>query len=822
MKGKRPGPGTEHAQSSGAPQIESANEITDEGAFSQAAGSSFVSVTGRNLWHKRKGRGRASNRTAADNSTRASNEPSMTPEILRASELSEASKPSAHIESHTNHSPTTPSMHQPTHQPTHDPSNDSSHNPKPTNESTHNVVKNAVSHWIRFTRVQIALRARNEKLKREALLKWRASRLMRWRQYIRATVQHRMATCLVFWRVWNMRIQIAKLDQANMDAAKSRANQTLVRTTLNYWLMYNDHRRIQNLKKRFALNSREPMLSTRGFKLWRDKFRFRRKIQLMDQQSIQFDSKRTLEHLSILKGWCIKAELFHDNLTAQRTFRHWKTRYHTSMHSKEALVLRPAVDHHKNHLLRQYLKEWVDFKKKEQSAKELERRAIEWDRKRILNSTFKQTLRKYTFNAIKRKMETLAHENWKFSVLEKLFQKWMDSCQERFRERLHAKKIERFRKQLLTRRYFEALAKNADIAFMERQKEQRAVIHHNRQTALKSLRAWKTFAHTNNERALSKRAAVRFSYLNLLQKAVTLGALLNWKKYVHERKIFREHVAQFAQSFNRRRIAAAFLVWKCKTCVAVQARKEQQEMEKQKDRNILRKVLQAWQIYTSERVVLKTQIDIRVSEIQSLLTAARVRRCFRQWIIYHDMMAAKALKTASADLFYVDSTRRKAFRVWKSRLSQSLTFKRNISIAEDHFNARLIKCSFGKWLQPKGVRVNWKTVYAARHITPVLHWSQTLSRSVLQAWRAHSKQEKQNYILLEQARGWKQELATRDGVMYWMLGVDVVRKVREGYQAAESFRTNQLELKKVKKFALRWRAKTVASKKAIRQHGGYG
>ncbi|TPX67276.1 hypothetical protein CcCBS67573_g07568 [Chytriomyces confervae] len=854
-------PGKEHeAQSSTVPQIERANG----GAFSQAAGSSFVSVTGRNLWHKRKGRGRASNKTAADNST--SNESLTAPEILQASGPSEAFKSDELDPKHTTRPTANPSTHQPVHQPTHesshDTSNDSSYDNKPTNQPIrNNIIKAAVSHWIRFTRVRIALRARNEKLKRDTLLQWRGYRLMRWRQNIRATVQHRMATCLVFWRVWNMRIQIAKLDQANMETAKSRgdfylivnstlystlidindtANLTLVRTTLNYWLMYNDHRRIQNLKKRFALNSRESMLSTRVFKLWRDKFRFRRHIQLLDQQSIHCESariskshfshwlsalrkrreldakvdrmkarldrisldqtfsawkeflramkrkhdmreiaeghllnhvrtvcmdrwkfryaskirqaelqqiaksfcrntklkfvfqswmkgaelsrqnrvngsiaaahqiiqlkKRTLQHLSILKGWRVKAEIFHDNLTAQQAFQHWKMRYHTSVHAREALILLPAVDHHKNQLLRQCLKSWIDYTNKEKSEKELERRAIEWDRKCILNSTFKHISRKYTFNAIKRKMEILAHENWKFSVLEKLFHHWMESCQERFRDRLHSKKIERFRKQLLTRRYFEALAKNADVAFMERQKE----------------------------------------------------------------------------------------------------------------------VLQAWQIYTSDRVMLKAQIDIRVSEIQSLLSAARVRRFFRQWIIYHGMMAAKALKKASADLICVDSTRRKAFGVWKSRLAQSLALKRNTSLADDHFNSRLMKCSFGRWLQPKGVNIDWKATYAARHITPVLHWSQTLSRSVFRAWRAQSKQEKQNAALLQEARGWKQEIFTRDGVMYWMLGADVVRKVREGYQAAESFRTNQLELKKVKKFALRWRAKTAASKKTSRRHGGYG
>ncbi|KAJ3248316.1 hypothetical protein HDU77_008158 [Chytriomyces hyalinus] len=138
---------------------------------------------------------------------------------------------------------------------------DSSHVSNLNNQSTHNnIVKDAVSHWIRFTRVQIALRARNEKLKRETLLKWRGYRLMQWRQ---------------------------------MDAAKSRANLTLVRTALNYWFMYNDHRRIRNLKKRFALNSRESMLSTRVFKLWTDKFRFRRQIQLLDLQSIHCESART-------------------------------------------------------------------------------------------------------------------------------------------------------------------------------------------------------------------------------------------------------------------------------------------------------------------------------------------------------------------------------------------------------------------------------------------------------------------------------------------------------------------------------------------------
>ncbi|KAI8830344.1 hypothetical protein BJ741DRAFT_712269 [Chytriomyces cf. hyalinus JEL632] len=761
MQGKRPVPGKEdEAQTSAAPQIESAKESSANGdAFSQAAGSSFVSVMGRNLWHKRKGRGRASNKAAANSSTL--NESLTPPEILRASQPKSDELDAKHTTRPTANPSTHQPVHQPTHESSHDTSNYSSYDSKPTNQSFHNnIIKAAVSHWVRFTRVQIALRARNEKLKRDALLKWRGYHLMRWRQNIRATVQHRMATCLVFWRVWNMRIQIAKLDQANMDTAKNRANLTLVRTTLNYWLMYNNHRRIQNLKKRFALNSRKSMLSTRVFKLWRDKFRFRRHIQLLDQQSIHFEStriskshfshwllalrkrreldakvarskaklgrisldqtfsawkeflramkrkhdmrgfqifsvqkavmltdvatlasqKRTLQHLSILKGWRIKAELFHDNLTAQKAFQQWKTRYHTSIRAREALILLPAADHHKNHLLRRCLKSWVEYKNQEKSDKELERRAIEWNRKRILDSSFKHISRQYTFNAIKRKMEILAHENWKFSILEKLFHHWMESCQERFRERLYSKKIERFRKHLLTRRYFEALAKNADIAFMERQKE--------------------------------------------------------------------------------------------KTHAAVQARQLQQEAEKQKDRNTLRK-----------------------------------------WIIYHDMMAAKALKKASADLFCVDSTRRKAFGVWKTRLSQSMSLKVSLlTLLTIEFTA-LIRIPFVP------------AEYLTRRQSLQLKADEMFISKMASTKR--SKDRLEDYLrrtphnsstLLEPDI----ELATRDGVMYWMLGVDVVRKVREGYQAAESFRTNQLELKKAKKFALRWRAKTAASKKTSRRHGGYG
>ncbi|ORY48091.1 hypothetical protein BCR33DRAFT_58443 [Rhizoclosmatium globosum] len=74
------------------------------------------------------------------------------------------------------------------------------------------------------------------------------------------------------------------------------------------------------------------------------------------------------------------------------------------------------------------------------------------------------------------------------------------------------------------------------------------------------------------------------------------------------------------------------------------------------------------------------------------------------------------------------------------------------------------------------------------HVTPVLHWSQTLTRRAFTSWRTYIQTRRSKASLMTSAETWRQETTMRDACVMWMIGADKLRRVREGWRAEERVR----------------------------------
>ncbi|KAI8610456.1 hypothetical protein BC830DRAFT_1145723 [Chytriomyces sp. MP71] len=552
-----------------------------------------------------------------------------------------------------------------------------------------------------------------------------------------------------------------------------------------------------------------------------------------------------LSHWSSVNVWMSSARAFDVKQTYKRAWKLWKFKAHTSLVAKEMQELEPGILQNKKRILIKCARAWTLFVALEKSERELEFKAVRFDRARILTNMFRFMRDRYALNSLKRRMESLAEENWRLNALSGLFIKLRDLCQERYWERVNIKKVERFRRLLLIRKYFDAIAKNADQEALDRENEQLATIHHNRVVALKALQGWRFVASTATQQALAKRTAVRVHYLGLLSRVLTrwmrslarrqrerflmqlaasryeraraLEMIRLWKKHVDDSKLFRAAVVRHQQVRQVVRLKGLFEAWRERLVKSTSEREAKAEIYRLRNLELLSKVMQAWQLFTSDRVIRRAEIDVQVSEVESALLISRARRCFKHWVIYHDMKSDKKLRAVTAQVFRLSRLTNRAFLRWSVRLRQRVWDKTNDAVADQHLAMVLSRKHMTHWMNQ---RPDWSRVHFEINMRPLLHWSRQLMQTSFRAWHHHAAQQKRLAQALKDAEGWRQELALRDGLAFWMLGADQLRRMRDGYRVAEALKTTRSEVDKVRRFAVRWRAKTLAARAARRAEAG--
>ncbi|KAI9352893.1 hypothetical protein BDR26DRAFT_850022, partial [Obelidium mucronatum] len=619
--------------------------------------------------------------------------------------------------------------------------------------------------------------------------------------------------------------------------------------SFDHWLLLRAHRLKLHQYQSDAEEFYDQAQLRRAYLIWKqaaqESQKERESLHLAKEHRINQIKKATLLRLNTFNKWKQVADNTCNHWRLRVSFAKWRIRLVSSQLEKEKKYMEPGKIHYENHLKTMVLESWQHYVTLEKAERIQEQQAIDFHRHSLLATSFRKFHHRYAIRRVQRDMEKLAHESHRLNTLQKSFTNWINRAQDEYRERRNIRKVERFQKKLLLRKCFNAIARNADLEAIERENENIAVVHHNRTIALKSLHGWRYVASIANERAIARRSAIHHLYITVLNRCMSkwvssviarqrerflmdlaamrhdksnmLRALRAWKQYTSESKNYRHAVSMFLESIERGNLRRAWDEWKSKLNQALEKKRVLERQRKEEEHKLVDKVFKAWNIYTTDRVVRRNEIQTRISHVEGALLQARVRRCFQNWVTYHSLKTEKKLRDTTACLLRKKNILAKSLKGWKRKHELQKREKKNNALAIEFHETRLQKVVFCSW---KSRNVDWRQVYHKTYILPVQHYTRRVIKIAFDAWKVYIQTRRKKAALMKEAEGWRQELTLRDGAILWMKGAQNLRKMREGYRVQESFRNVEKEVLKVRKFALRWRAKTIASREKRRMQPG--
>jgi len=104
-------------------------------------------------------------------------------------------------------------------------------------------------------------------------------------------------------------------------------------------------------------------------------------------------------------------------------------------------------------------------------------------------------------------------------------------------------------------------------------------------------------------------------------------------------------------------------------------------------------------------------------------------------------------------------------KIHNIKYKYNVLFKSNDSKADKFYNKNLIKKYFGQWKEKK---TDWHVIYNHYHIQPIIYWSLTLSKKVLEGWKQYSKQKSNMRKRMADAEKWKIDNDLKKGIVTWI------------------------------------------------------
>lgn len=109
-------------------------------------------------------------------------------------------------------------------------------------------------------------------------------------------------------------------------------------------------------------------------------------------------------------------------------------------------------------------------------------------------------------------------------------------------------------------------------------------------------------------------------------------------------------------------------------------------------------------------------------------------------------------------------------------------------------------------------RSDWAQLYEHRYQQPILYWGLHRTRKTFRAWRSYIQEKRELKERIKEAMGWKKERTMRKVAVQWLQVADHIQKSRAEKAMMDQAALTVESLRKVQKFAFRWRAKTLSSR----------
>ncbi|KAJ3145615.1 hypothetical protein HDU89_006979 [Geranomyces variabilis] len=618
--------------------------------------------------------------------------------------------------------------------------------------------------------------------------------------------------CKLAISAWKAYVTVRQRKEHQLQAGLVLRNRHLAALVLKRWLARSrDIKQESNLEK-LGAHHYAAVAFRKCVAVWRERCAISAAARMMTVElEAELDRARLLR---VLHSW---KKLLRDTARADKQYvatlqgsllSYWRRHAALRTRSRELLEVKAGVEHFGRRITAITFAEWKGF--------------VDWQR---------------TQRSMLRNAELFAARAQKA----RHFRAWRAVLAAAVDDRMTANRGRALHDDLLLSRTLHTLRDYARGRIADRENLALAIRHRNRHIARTALHAWWMFADEASQRMAMWRAAVRHAYQVRVARAWAVwrvkaanqhatrvkwrmagahaervsarNCLLGWRTVIKARETFRALFREFAMRHYGELLRNVFGIWRVRLQESKDDKLELHRIQSWRVRKVAINSLTKWREYVKLKIWQRKYDEAMYGQATAILKAARLRVALRTWVIRLRVRKFAAAMAARADAFRIRGQLTGAFGVWRCLRAHRRWERKSARKAEKFRRACVVRSAFSVW---HSQRTDWNAIYTARVAVPIAFWGLKVSRRAFDGWRAYAVSRRKLRERVRDAMGWRNENALRTVAAQFLKCAQRERNEREAQALTAIGERRTDELKRVHRFALRWRAKTLVGRERRR------
>ncbi|XP_071492050.1 protein SFI1 homolog [Diadema antillarum] len=552
-----------------------------------------------------------------------------------------------------------------------------------------------------------------------------------------------------------------------------------------------------------------------------------------------------------------QAAEFHQQMLVKRCWNQWISQCEHREELRLFAVTRKARLMYRRRLLGVVMRQWCGYVAWRRHRKEQYARADFHYTRCLLPKCFLKLRSNVGLEKKKRDLLSQAHQFYREGLLGRSFYHWHHSFQISQDGRMMARMAILHHEEVLSRRFFTVWRKKLRERLRDTDQMCLAIDHHHTVLCRRTLQQWMEFSRESKQRCELEKLAAKHAYLQTMKKSwmtwsqyvasrrrkalkkatadfyyhrrIVRRTLEAWKVMIplssralrggrryHERvQTVQRLVAAKESSANQQRLRYALGVWRQNALAAREGRSLEHTATRHWKRNLLHKIMRVWHQY-AQRHALDAAVKLwRLEEIRAQLDKGKLQRMFSSWRKALDAAARERRKVEIAEAHHACKLRKKCLRRWQHY--RLLCLKKALIARQAAWlnRVRVQAVVFSRWKQQfaQAQEEKRKTVVA------LWLWSMRLQQRVIHAWVCYVGERRRKKERIAGALAQRRQELLREGVRQWLGVAASLAERRASIAAQHHAQSSYKSYHTVRRFAIRWREKTVAARLGGRRPG---
>ncbi|XP_072178134.1 protein SFI1 homolog [Diadema setosum] len=616
------------------------------------------------------------------------------------------------------------------------------------------------------------------------------------------------------WQHWNQRWFTRRSLALRQEQVDRLGNRARLRRVVVHWRFYIYLLHVERMEEERATQHHNTQLLKLGLLVLRLAVVQRR---LKDRRNVQ-------------------AAEFHQQMLVKRCWNQWISQCEHREELRLFAVTRKARLMYRRRLLGAVVRQWCGYVAWRRHRKEQYARADFHYTRCLLPKCLLKLRRNVALESKKRDLLYQAHQFYREGLLGRSFYHWHQGFQISQDGRMMARMAILHHEEVLSRRFFTAWRRKLRDRLRDTDQLCLAIDHHHTLLCRRALHRWMEFSRESKQRCEVEKLAAKHAYLQTVKKSwitwsqyvasrrrkalkkatadfyyhrrTVRRTLEAWKRYHAQVQTVQRLVAAKEASANQQRLRYALGVWRQNAIAAREGRSLEHTATRHRKRNLLHKIMTVWHQYAQRHAVDAAVKLWRLEEIRAQLDKGKLQRMFFSWRKASDAAARERRKVEIAEAHHACKLRKKCLRRWQHY--RLLCLKKALIARQAAWlnRVRVQAVVFSRWKHQfaQAQEEKRKTVVA------LWLWSMRLQQRVIHAWVCYAGERRRKKERIAGALAQRRQELLREGVRQWLGVAASLAERRASIAAQHHAQTSYKSYQAVRRFAARWREKTVAAR----------